>query len=204
MPVQPGAPGEVPAVPAGDGPPASATASGALAIQIGALAGVAAPFNRRRDQVATLGGASLSVGVGRQLGVWLDLDSFGNRDASHGTVLVSGSVVVQVGRQLWIGARLGLGATLVNFDDPAFRDVVGSTARFETLIDLRFGSWALWFRPLAVDVLTAADLGGPIATWQTRIGVAYRIPIGGRRAAAPSQGVAAASQSAAAPHVGSR
>src|SRR5262249_6698165 len=57
----------------------------ASAIHIGALVGAAAPFNRRRDQVPPLAGGSLSFGFAfRQLGFWLDVDSLGNRDASHG------------------------------------------------------------------------------------------------------------------------
>jgi hypothetical protein len=159
-------------------------------IEIGALAGAAAAFNRRRDQVPALAGASLSFGFElRQIGFWLDLDSLGNRDASHGTILMSGSAMFPVARQLKIGARVGLGATLVNFDDPAFRDVVGTTGRFEMLMDLRLGeSWSLWLRPLAIDVLTAPDLGGPIATWQTRIGLAYRIAVGHAARTAPRTG----------------
>jgi hypothetical protein len=159
--------------------PAPRTGGGS-SLQLGVLLGGAAPFNRRRDQVAPLAGASASVGLGfRQLGVWLDLESFGNRDASHGTLLLSGGVTGQVASHLWIGGRLGLGATLVNFKDPAFRDVAGTTARFEALIEYRLGeSWVVWLRPLAIDILSAADLGGPIATWQARIGVAYRFAFG--------------------------
>jgi hypothetical protein len=150
------------------------------AIHVGVLIGGAAPFNRRRDQVGALAGASLSVGLAiRQLGLWLDVDSFGNRDASHGTVLLSAGVAGQVASRLWVGGRIGLGATLVNFDDPAFRDVAGTTARFEAMVDYRLGeSWAVWLRPLALDVLSAADLGGPIATWQARLGVAYHFAVG--------------------------
>ena len=170
-------PGGVDASGAGDGESGRGSS-----IQIGALAGAAAAFNRRRDQVPALAGASLSFGFElRQLGFWLDLESLGNRDASHGTILLSGSAMFPVARRLSIGARVGLGATLVNFDDPAFRDVVGTTGRFEMMMDLRLGeSWSLWIRPLAIDVLTAPDLGGPIATWQTRIGLAYRIAVGRR------------------------
>jgi hypothetical protein len=174
-------------------PNASVEASGGSTILVGALVGYAAPFNRRRDQVPPLGGGSLSIGLAfGQLGVWLDLDSLGNRDASHGTVLLSGSLIMPVSPRLWIGGRIGFGATLVNFDDPAFRDVAGTTVRFEAVADYRLGeSWALWIRPLSFDVLTAADLGGPIATWQARIGVAYHFSVG-HRAAAASPALAAA------------
>jgi prolipoprotein diacylglyceryltransferase len=167
--------------------PAGAESAGGASLSIGALVGAAAPFNRRRDQVATLAGGSASIGFGyRALGAWLDLDSFANRDARHGTLLVSGGAVFRVARHLEIGGRVGVGATLVNFDDPAFRDVVGTTGRFEAMVDVRLGeSWLLWIRPLALDVLSAADLGGPIATWQARLGLAYQFQFG-RRTPAPA------------------
>ncbi|MCW5805180.1 MAG: prolipoprotein diacylglyceryl transferase [Deltaproteobacteria bacterium] len=144
---------------------------------VGLLVGVAVPINRRPEQVATLGGPSLSLGYtfGRA-GVWLDLESLGNADASHGTVLVSGSFVSPVARNLMIGARAGFGTTLVNFDEPAFRDVMGPTLRAEAIADLQIAdSLLLWVRPLSFDVLTASGLGGPITTWQMRIGLAYKI-----------------------------
>jgi hypothetical protein len=159
---------------------ATAGASGGSTFQVGALLGLATPFNRRSDQVATLGGPSLSVGlVMSRFGVWLDFDSLGNRDASHGTLLLSGSMMAPVANHLQIGGRIGIGATLVNFDDPAFRDVAGTAVRFEALVEYSLGeSWAVWLRPLSFDLLTAADLGGPIATWQMRIGLGYRFAVG--------------------------
>ncbi len=164
-------------------------------IHAGALVGVAAAFNRRRDQVPTLAGVALSIGLARhQLSLWLDLESLGNRDASHGTLLLSGAMIVPITARLSIGGRFGLGATLVNFADPVFRDVIGVSTRFEGMLDVRLGeAWTLWLRPLAIDVLSAADLGGPIATWQARRGVAYRVPAGLRNrlaATRPRRGIA--------------
>ena len=75
----------------------------------------------------------------------------------------------------------GIGTTLVNFDEPAFRDVMGATMRVEAIVDYQFGdTWLFWVRPLSFDLLTAADLGGPIATWQMRIGLAYKLGGAGR------------------------
>jgi hypothetical protein len=167
----------------------STNGSSGSTIHIGALVGLATPFNRRSDQVATLGGPSLSVGlVMSRFGIWLDLDSLGNRDASHGTVLLSGGLLLPVANHLQIGGRVGLGATLVNFDDPAFRDVAGTAFRFEALAEYQLSdSWAVWLRPLSFDILTAADLGGPIATWQTRIGLGYQFGTGRRPAPAAPQ-----------------
>jgi prolipoprotein diacylglyceryltransferase len=170
--------------------PANAVAdsSSRSTIQIGGLVGIAMPINRRTDQVATLAGPSISLGLARhRFGVWLDLDSFGNRDASHGTVLLSGSMMIPVANKIQIGGRLGIGATLVNFDDPAFHDVAGTAVRVDALVEYALGdSWAVWLRPLSFDVLSAAALGGPITTWQTRLGVGYHFAVGRRASPAPT------------------
>ena len=170
----------------------SVESSGAFVIHVGGLLGLATPINRRPDQVAMLGGPSLSIGLAlRRATLWLDLDSFANTDASHGTALLSGSMMTEVANHLQIGGRIGLGATLVNFKDPAFRDVAGTTVRIDALAEYALGrSWAVWLRPLSFDILSAAALGGPIATWQTRLGIGYRFPIGHR--AAPAAQPAAA------------
>jgi len=198
-PTPPGPPPSYPPPPPPPGGPPIAGAddetSGPV-IHAGALVGVAAAFNRRRDQVPALAGVSLSIGLARhQLSLWLDLESLGNRDASHGTLLLSGAMIVPITARLSIGGRFGLGATLVNFEDPVFRDVIGASTRFEGMVDVRVGdAWTLWLRPVAIDVLSAADLGGPIATWQARLGVAYRFSVGRRSAtSSPRRDVAAAS-----------
>ncbi|MEO8701952.1 MAG: prolipoprotein diacylglyceryl transferase family protein [Kofleriaceae bacterium] len=156
-------------------------------LQLGVLVGYAMPLNRRPEQVSALAGPSLSLGydLGR-IGVWVDLDSYGNTDASHGTLLVSTSLTTPISDKLHIGGRVGLGFTLVNFDEPAFRDVAGTTVRFEGIAEYLINDrWLLAIRPLTIDVLTANDLGGPITTYQMRIGIAYRF--GGRRATPPAQ-----------------
>ncbi|CAN5921357.1 hypothetical protein BH11MYX3_BH11MYX3_47550 [soil metagenome] len=152
-----------------------------LHLSIGLLGGLAVPLNRRSNQVSALAGPSLSVGfTGSLLGVWMDLDSLGNRDASHGTLLFSGGVLpVVAGGKLRLGGRMGVGPTLVNFDEPAFQDVTGVALRFEAIGELALGGgWRISMRPLSIDVLTARDLGGPITTWQTRVGIAYAFDFG--------------------------
>jgi prolipoprotein diacylglyceryltransferase len=142
----------------------------------GLLYGVATPLNRRANQIATLTGASASIGwMPGRFGVWLDLDSYANQEASHGTVLAAFSYSYRPTRSLMLGARSGIGLTLVNFKDPAFRDVTGETYRLEAIAEYAVSRhWAVWARPLAIDVLAAPELGGPIMTYQVRIGVAYR------------------------------
>lgn len=146
--------------------------------ELGVLFGWATPLNRREGQVGTpLAGPTVTFGVAlpNGFGAWLDFDSFGNDDASHGTLALSGGVMRELGERLEIGARVGLGFTMVNFDEPVFRDVVGSNVRFEGLVNYQITDrWHFWARPLSFEVLQNADLGGPIVTWQVRLGVAAR------------------------------
>lgn len=171
-------------------PRAELGARPAIRLGVGLLGGVAIPINRRAGQVSTLAGPSLSIGVTRaRLGLWLDLDSLGNRDASHGTVLISAGVLAPVpDTKLAIGARVGAGPTLVNFDDPVFHDVAGTTVRFEAMAEYALAPHlVIALRPLTFDILSAPDLGGPITTWETRVGLAYAFDLrGGRSAARPT------------------
>jgi hypothetical protein len=76
--------------------------------------------------------------------------------------------------------RAGIGVSRVDFKDPAFRDVGAMTYRFEAIAEYAYlRHWAVWVRPLTIDVLSASELGGSITTYQFRIGVAYRF--GSRR-----------------------
>lgn len=159
------------------------------AFSTGLLFGVATPLNRRADQVPTLAGGSLSVGyIPGRFGAWLDLDSYANNEASHTTLIASCSFTPRVTSQLTIGVRAGIGVTQVNFKDPAFRDVAGKTVRLEAVAEYAFARhWVMWVRPLAIDMLTASELGGPITTYQFRIGAAYRFGFSGRAPAPPPE-----------------
>jgi len=152
----------------------------ALQLALGLLGAFAMPIDRRADQVSALGGVSLSAGLLRgAVGAWLDLDSLGNRDASHGSVLLSAGALVPIGNgKLALGGRVGAGATLVNFDQPAFRDVAGAAFRLEALAEYAIADhWLVQLRPFSFDILSASALGGPITTWQIRAGLAYRFDL---------------------------
>lgn len=186
---QPGDPALEPQPPA---PPEQASApdpAGHPMFSAGVLLDVATPLNRRANQVATLGGTSLSIGFQpRRFGVWLDFDALSNAEASHDTLLAAVGFTLRPTPRLMLGARSGIGLTLVNFKDPAFRDVGGQTFRLEAIAEYAFlRHWALWVRPLTIDMLTASELGGPITTYQFRVGVAYRFgpSSGGARPASP-------------------
>jgi phosphatidylglycerol:prolipoprotein diacylglycerol transferase len=158
------------------------------ALELGLLLGLASPINRRGDQVAALAGPSISAGyeMGR-FGVWLDFDDYENTDAVHRTVLVSGSAMGNY-HKLRFGARAGIGATFVTFKDPVFEGATASTIRFEALAEYPISrSWTVWVRPVTFDIISAADLGGPIATYQMRIGAAYRFDFGAPPVAPPPQ-----------------
>ena len=169
--------------------PAQPATAATSHVQLGVLIGLATAMNRRADQVPALGGPTLSLGwIGSHAGLWLDFDSLGNSDASHGTLLVSGSMGTHVGEKLFFGGRVGVGRTLVNFDDDAFMDVSGTTFRFEAIAEYAISrSWMAWVRPMSFDILTASELGGPITTYQVRAGIAYRFGIGAKPARAAMQ-----------------
>src|SRR5262249_40754599 len=130
----------------------------------GILFDVATPLNRRANQVATLAGTSLSIGFQPSFfGLWLDFDALSHSEASPDALLASVSLALRPPPRLSLGMRTGIGLTLVNFKDPAFRDVGGQTARVEAIAEYAFlRNWALWVRPFAMEVLAAPELGGPI------------------------------------------
>jgi prolipoprotein diacylglyceryltransferase len=165
----------------GDPPPPPPDPTERPLFSTGVLLGVATPLNRRDQQVPTLGGASLSIGyLPGRFGLWLDLDALSNTEASHDTILAAVSFTQRPTPRLMLGVRSGIGLTLVNFKDPAFRDVGGMTYRLEAIAEYAVQRhWAVWLRPLAIDLLDAPELGGPITTYQIRFGVAYRF--GSRR-----------------------
>src|SRR6185503_10526494 len=88
-----------------------------------------------------------------------------------------------INEKLFIGGRVGIGMTLVNFQHDAFEDVSGTTFRFEAIAEYAMShSWIAWVRPMSFDILTADDLGGPITSYQMRLGVAYRFGVGAKSA----------------------
>jgi hypothetical protein len=147
----------------------------------GVMLGIATPLNRRADQVASLDGASLSIGyLPGRFGFWLDLDALSNAEASHVTLLGAVSYARRPIRRLMLGVRAGIGRTFVDFRDAAFGDVGGMTYRLDAIVEYAVQRhWALWVRPLTIDVVDASELGGSITTYQARIGIAYRF--GSRR-----------------------
>jgi len=155
----------------------------------GAMFTVATSLNRRERQVASLSGASLSIGyLPGRFGFWLDLDGLANAEARHTTALAAVSFTQRPTRNLMYGVRAGIGITMVDFKDPAFRGASGGSYRFDVITEYAFKRhWALWLRPLTIDTVSISELGGPITTYQFRFGFAYRF--GSRSNAEPTPAV---------------
>ena len=147
----------------------------------GVMLGTASTINRRANEVPTLAGISASIGwLPGRFGVWFDVDVLSNSEAAHVSFLPSVSFTQRPTRRLMLGARAGIGLTVVNFKDRAFHDVTGASYRLEAIVEYAFQRhWALWLRPLSIDTISASELGGPITTYQFRLGIAYRF--GSRR-----------------------
>lgn len=144
---------------------------------LGLLLGFETPLNRKSSQVKALLGVTVSANflINPWFGLGVDFDSMGNADATHGTLLLTGSWINNPSARMRFGARAGFGVTLVNFHDPVFRDVTGTTFRAEGIIEYdATPSIELWARPLSIDYLTAANLGGPIIGWQARVGISWK------------------------------
>ncbi len=141
----------------------------------GTLVGAAA-LNRRERQVPSLGGASLTGGVGfGLLGVELDLVSVASDVAAHQSASIVLVVGGPVGDRFMASGRVGLGFNVVDFADPAFEDVGSRDARVGFELGFALSPhWWLIARPVEIDVIEARALGGPIWTYQIQVGVAYR------------------------------
>jgi prolipoprotein diacylglyceryltransferase len=174
---------QAPAAHADDGAPAPRAR-----LEAGALLGTALPLNRRSGQVPQLSGGSLMGRVELSPGfhVGLDLDSMANQVATHVSLGVFAGSQRAIRRRLSVGVRGGIGGTLVGFTDPSFRDVLALSLRAEATAEwLISDRWRILVRPLSLDLVNAAALGGPIVTYQFRVGGAFHFGVG-RQAQPPA------------------
>ena len=177
---------QAPAAHADDGAPAPR-----VRVEAGALLGTALPLNRRSSQVPQLGGGSLtgSVALGPGFDLGLDFDSMANEVATHLSLGVFAGSRRAIRRKLAVGVRGGIGGTLVGFTDPSFRDVLALSLRAEATAEwLLSDRWRILVRPVSLDLVNSAALGGPILTYQFRVGVAFHFGVGRKaQPAAPAQ-----------------
>lgn len=149
---------------------------------VGVLLGTAVPINRRSGQIPQLSGGSLSasMSLGPALDVGVDLDSLANDLATHVSFGVFAGSLRPIRRNLRVGVRGGIGGTLVGFAEPSFRDVLALNVRVDAQAEwLISDRWRVLVRPVSLDYLGSSDLGGPILTYQFRVGVAFHFDIGG-------------------------
>jgi prolipoprotein diacylglyceryltransferase len=168
-------------------------------VEVGLLLGTALPVNRRSSQVPQLGGGALSgsLEISPDIDVGLDLDSMANSVATHVTVATFAGMRRKVNPKLTLGVRGGFGFTLVDFTDQSFADALALNVRVEgTAAWALSDKWQLLVRPLSIDFINATELGGPIVTYQFRVGVSYRFGVG-RQAPAPAAAPAPAPAPAA-------
>lgn len=154
-------------------PPPEKTGGG---FEVALMLGTAAAVNRRDEQIPALGGLSLAgtLDLGGGAGIGLDVDTMSSSVATHGSVLLAASMRRGFGK-LAVGARGGLGLTQINFRDPAFRDVITADLRAGATIELELAEkWVLEVWPMTFDWIGDAQVGGPIVTYQFRVGLAYR------------------------------
>jgi hypothetical protein len=102
-----------------------------------------------------------------------------NQVATHISLGVFAGSHRPVRHDLWLGVRGGLGGTLVGFANPSFQDVLALNLRVEAQLEWALSQrWRVLVRPVTLDFLNAAELGGPILTYQFRVGVAFHFGIG--------------------------
>jgi prolipoprotein diacylglyceryltransferase len=165
----------------GGAAPAHADSDGRL--DVGLMVGTSAAINRRDEQVPQLGGGAvtLSYGLTPKIAIGLDADGMVNSVAVHRSFALAAALRSPVSRRLELGARVGLVATHVDFQDEAFDDAVATGARVGFTAEFALGRrWAILAWPVSVDILGHRDLGGPIISWQFRVGVAFRSSPGRR------------------------
>lgn len=173
-----------------DASTASAAAEG-RGFSLGGFLAAASPINRRDEQVPALAGGSITIGM--SIGVAaleLDLMSVANSVAVHQSASLALAMRRAVNDRFSMGGRVGIGGSLVNFDDPAFADVGSPHMRIGAEVEAKLSEhWALTLRPLELDLMGARALGGPLWTYQVQLGVSYRGAFSGKKeqARAPQQ-----------------
>jgi prolipoprotein diacylglyceryltransferase len=140
-----------------------------------ALAATSA-MNRSSGQVPTLYGAVVTflIRAGNGLLVGADAEATTSNVAIHRSLLGVIAHRSMLGRQWMLDIRAAIGGTQIDFIDPSFVNVL--------TLDFRIGggfayiispSVVLLIQPLVIDFVSSRDLGGPLVSWQGRMGVAF-------------------------------
>ena len=145
-------------------------------LRVSGFLAAGAPLNRRDQQVPAMGGASLTaeLDLGR-IAFGLDLASMANAVAAHQSAMLVFGAGHALTDSLSAAGRVGLGMTLVNFEDPAFADVATAGLRLGGELEYAVARhWAITVRPMEIDLIDARTLGGPIVSYQFQLGLTFR------------------------------
>lgn len=155
---------------------ASAQTSSQRSLRVSGFLAAGAPLNRRDRQVPPMAGASVTAGLDLgSIALALDLSSMASSVAAHQSAALVFGATHELSSTLSAGGRVGLGMTLVNFEDPAFSDVVTADLRLGSEIEYAVTQhWAVTMRPIELDFIDARVLGGPIVSYQFQIGLTFR------------------------------
>jgi prolipoprotein diacylglyceryltransferase len=164
-------------------PAAAQPAEDGHGFHVGGFLAAASTLNRRDEQVPPRAGGSVTLGfdVGR-VALDVDLMSVASSVAVHQSASLTVAMMRTVNERFSIGGRVGLGGTVVNFDDPAFADVGAPHLRIGAQADLALAEhWAITLRPIELDFTGARALGGPLWSYQVQLGVTFRGAFGGSK-----------------------
>lgn len=146
--------------------------------ELSVMAGASSPFNRRSEQVPALAGGAFrgTLFLPQGFGLGIDVDSMASSVAGHRSLLLSGETRLPIRKDMSFGLRVGLGGTVIDFDEPTFQDVLALGFRVQGIYMWWISErWALVGSPLAIDVISHSEVGGVIASYQARIGVMLRL-----------------------------
>jgi phosphatidylglycerol:prolipoprotein diacylglycerol transferase len=144
--------------------------------QGGVLIGTTNPFNRRAESVPQLVGVSLvfAFDAHAPLTLGAEVEAMSNSVAQHTSGVLELVWRAPLSPGFEVGARAGIGYTVIDFHDPSFDSLRGLDLRVMGTLDLHLGdAWTLSAWPLALESVHATDAGGPIVAYQFRIGLSY-------------------------------
>jgi phosphatidylglycerol:prolipoprotein diacylglycerol transferase len=145
-------------------------------LDLGLSLGTSVPTNRRGGQVPASGvytfGADYTFGGNLALG--LVAEGAFNEVATHTTLLAAITYRVPFSPTFEGSMLFGLGSTVVNFRDESFGDERAFGWRFAGGLAWALGEQlAFTLSPIAIDVISEPEIGGPIVSFQLRIGLSW-------------------------------
>jgi len=144
--------------------------------QGGVLIGTTNPFNRKPEQVPQLVGGSFVFGFDAHDAFTLgaEIEAMSNSVATHTSGIIEAIWRLPLSSSLDVGVRGGIGYVAINFHDRSFDTLKGLDLRVMGTLDLHLGpAWTLSLWPVAFESVQVANAGGPIVSYQFRLGLSY-------------------------------